>query len=506
VRRVPAIVLSSLLLSLAGFGAFGCGSEVTLRDPTGGGGAGGSTATTSSDATASASSGVTSTGSGGGVFCPGLVVGGESAMLVNDGFPTRIALTPGSGDGALSILAYAEGPSELRFIGFSPWNGWPEPLPGPYPSASLEGGESFAVWGAPGDRLGAVFRETTPDGSLLVVAPSVDVMAPGAAMRSPIPTAKRALAASVREAADGRQVLAVVEEESVSPDGLPLFVTRHVLSSPAAPLTLSEPDGCSNGPQWASAFPVDFGFRLVTLGAPSGGGCESTGYASALRAILLDSAGGTIALSYLDRGFPIADVAVAPTDTGAVIFHTAIMNALSPLWVIDWHEATGTFGEPVRAHCAVSRLRSHRRRHGRPRHGGGLWHPGSVDRRARRGRLHRLRGQSDDPPGPPRRGLRRPPRAARLPVWHVPHAGVLHGEGRGARDADRLHRRIVTAAAAAFATEPTPPSGTRFGTLWHTTRTRHPQASRGFIDAFTPRADGTAPALRGSRSSCDTPP
>jgi hypothetical protein len=347
VRRVPAIVLSSLLLSLAGFGAFGCGSEVTLRDPTGSGGAGGSTATTSSDATASASSGVTSTGSGGGVFCPGLVVGGESAILVNDGFPTRIALTPGSGDGALSILAYAEGPSELRFIGFSPWNGWPEPLPGPYPSASLEGGESFAVWGAPGDRLGAVFRETTPDGSLLVVAPSVDVMAPGAAMRSPIPTAKRALAASVREAADGRQVLAVVEEESVSPDGLPLFVTRHVLSSPATPLTLSEPDGCSNGPQWASAFPVDFGFRLVTLGAPSGGGCESTGYASALRAILLDSAGGTIALSYLDRGFPIADVAVAPTDTGAVIFHTAIMNALSPLWVIDWHEATGTFGEPV---------------------------------------------------------------------------------------------------------------------------------------------------------------
>lgn len=345
--RPSGSALLSLLVSLASCVVLGCGSEVTLRDPGSGGGGGASAATTSSDATATASSSTTSTGSGGGSYCPDLVVGGDNALLVNDGFPAPIALTEGNADGSLSLLAYAAGPSDLRFIAFAPWNQWPEPLPGPSPSAGAEGGESFAVSGAPSDRLGAVFRETSPGGSLLVVAPSVDVAAPGAAMRFPIPGGQRALAASVRESAGGRRVLAAVEEQLVSPDGQTLFLTRHVVFAPPAPLTLSDPDGCSVGPEWASAFPVDFGFRLMTVGAPSSDGCEPAGYASALRAILLDEEGGTIALSYLDRGFPIADVAVAPTEAGAVIFHTAIMNALSPLWVIDWHEETGTFGEPA---------------------------------------------------------------------------------------------------------------------------------------------------------------
>ena len=63
--------------------------------------------------------------------------------------------------------------------------------------------------------------------------------------------------------------------------------------------------------------------------------------------MLLDAAGEPLVLSYVDRGFPIDRVAVAPTPTGGLIVHTAIMNALTPIWLIDWHEATGTFGEPV---------------------------------------------------------------------------------------------------------------------------------------------------------------
>lgn len=336
------------LVPLLGFGlalAPGCGADVNLVDQAAGGagGAGGSSSSTTTDASSSTTS--STVGSGGGSFCPGLVVSGEDALLTK-GAPNQVSLTEGSADGQTAVLSYADG-GVLRLITFAPWNQWPEPLPAPQPPLSSEGGESFAVFGAPGGLLAGLFRESAPDGSTLVVAPSIDPAAPGAADRFPIPVGERALAVSVREDATGRQVLAAFEEQTLDPAGVVSYATRHAVASPPLGIILWDADGCSFGPEWASAFPVDLGFRLVTLAAPSSDGCPSPGYATAIRAVVMDPTGDTIALSYLDRGFPIDQAALAPNDEGALIAHSAIMNALSPIWLIDWHEATGTFGEPV---------------------------------------------------------------------------------------------------------------------------------------------------------------
>ncbi len=327
----------------------GCGSDVNLVDPattSGAGGAGGA-GSTSSEVSATSSSATTSstTGSGGGSYCPGLVVSGENGLLVT-GTSNPIALLEGSADGQTSVLAYSDG-GALRLLTFAPWNQWPEVLPPAQAALSAQGGFSFGLSGAPSGLLGGVFLEPAPGGSDLVVAPTIDPFAPGSAERFPIPIGQRALCASAREDETGRQVLVAFEEQLVDPSGATSFSTRHAVSTPPNGFTIGDTDGCSFGLEWASAFPVEAGFRLVTLGAPTSDGCPSAGYATAIRAIQLYTSGETGVLSYLDRGFPIDQAALAPNDEGALIVHTAIMNTLTPIWLIDWHEASGTFGEPV---------------------------------------------------------------------------------------------------------------------------------------------------------------
>ncbi len=329
----------------------GCGARSDLpidalasTNASGAGGGSSSTSGTSTATSGGTTSVTTSVGSGGGTFCPGLVVGGEDALLAGNG-PTEIALTEGSADGVTSVLAYGAG-NELRLIDFAPWNQWPEPLPAPQLPLSLQGGESFAIFGAPGGLLGAIFREASP-GTKLVVTPSVDPFAPEAAERFGLPIGERALAARVREDADGRRVLAVFEEKATAPDGTTYYETRHALATPPLGFTIFDAEACSTVPQWADALPIEQGFRMFTIGAATSDGCGPSGFATAIRAIMLDMTGAKLLLSYVDRMFPIDQVAIAPTDEGALIVHTAIMNSLTPIWVLDWHEATGTFGEPV---------------------------------------------------------------------------------------------------------------------------------------------------------------
>ncbi len=350
VRHGP--LSTALFLAAGSIFAARCGARSDLSfgaaaDGSGARGAGGSGATTSATsavATSGTSAVTTSAGSGGGTFCPGLVVGGENALLTGDA-PTRLALTEGSADGVTSVLAYAAS-GELRLIDFAPWNQWPEPLPGPQLPLSLQGGESFAIFGAPGDRVGAIFREASP-GTKLVVTPTVDPSAPETAERFGLPIGERALAAQVRDDEGGRHVLAVFEEEAAVPGGSTHYKTRHAVATPPFGFTIFDPEACSTSPVWADALPVEEGFRMFTIGAPSSDGCLPSGLATALRAIMLDPSGAKIVLSYVDRMFPIDRVALAPTDEGALIVHSAIVNARSPLWLLDWHESTGTFGEPV---------------------------------------------------------------------------------------------------------------------------------------------------------------
>ncbi|MEI2746770.1 MAG: hypothetical protein V9G22_15790 [Ottowia sp.] len=138
------------------------------------------------------------------------------------------------------------------------------------------------------------------------MTPSVDPFAPEAAERFGLPIGERALAARVREDADGRRVLAVFEEKATAPDGTTYYETRHALATPPLGFTIFDAEACSTVPQWADALPIEQGFRMFTIGAATSDGCGPSGFATAIRAIqCLDMTGAKLLLSYVDRMFPI---------------------------------------------------------------------------------------------------------------------------------------------------------------------------------------------------------